>query len=42
LKIHPTKNISLCEPEDTVTCVVVPKEVERREEWEKGREGEGK
>jgi hypothetical protein len=42
LKIYPTKNISLCEPKETVTCVGVPKEMERPEEWEIGREGEGK
>lgn len=42
LKIHPTKNISLCEPKDTATCVRVPKEMERREGWEIEGEGEGK
>jgi hypothetical protein len=37
LKILPTRNISLCEPKDTVTYVRVPKEMEeKREEWKIG------
>jgi hypothetical protein len=40
LKILSTKNISLCEPKDTVTCVRVPKEMkEKREEWDRGLQG---